>query len=90
MLKSCTESYRAFAPHHKHPDWTVTKALELIDATFGQETTSFSADSAARAVEMMPLYEDRAQYAPEVWQRRRNMLSAWIENISVTEGQPSF
>ena len=86
MLKSSIAAYQAHAPHHRHPDWTVGKALELIDATYGQEKTTFSADAATRAMELIPLYEDRQQYAPEIWERRRTMLSCWIESVTSTQG----
>ena len=87
MLKSTIGAYSTFASDCKHPDWLVGKAIELIDATYGQETTSFSADPEVRAVEMLPLYEDRQQYLPEVWERRRSMLSSWIERVTATESK---
>jgi hypothetical protein len=86
MLKATIGAYNAHAPGPQFPDWTVGKALELIDATYGQEKTVFSPDEAVRAVELLPLYEDRQQYLPEVWERRRSLLSAWIESVAVTEG----
>lgn len=90
MLKSSMSAYQAHAPNSRHPDWTVGKALELIDATYGQEKTFFSADASTRAVELIPLYEDRQQYAPEVWERRRAMLSSWIESVTSTQGEILF
>jgi nuclear pore complex protein Nup98-Nup96 len=87
MLKATTDAHTSNAQNPKHPDWTVGKALQLIDATYGQETTVFSADPAVRAAELVPLYEDRHGYAPEVWERRRNMLSAWIESVARCEGE---
>lgn len=87
MLKSTISAYHDHAPSSKHPDWVVGKALELVDATFGQEKVTFSPDVETRAVEMVPLYEDRQQYGPEVWERRRALLSGWIESVTSTQGK---
>lgn len=68
-----------------HPDWHCGKALELINAAFGQEK-EFSGVATDKTVEIIPFFEDRSTVVPEIWERRREQLSRWLESIASAEG----
>jgi hypothetical protein len=88
FLKSSINSYQDCMLHPDHPDWHACKALELVNATFGQEKTAISSDPVQRAFDVVPLFEDRpAQCPPEMWERRRTALSRWLESVVGPQGQ---
>lgn len=59
-----------------HPDWTLEKAISLVDAVFGQEILcdSHSPDWMASI--------DNGNDHPEKYQRRREAISNWFESAT--------
>ncbi len=91
MLKKAVAAFqgKTSTADADHPDWLACKALELVDAAYGQEKTSISANPEQRAWDLMPLFEDRpADGPPEMWERRRMALSRWLEATVAPQGMP--
>lgn len=87
MLQGVIGSFTSRTLKTSHPDWATAKAIELINATIGQESSTFSSDESVRAAELMPLYEDRRlQLRPEAWERRREAQSRWMEEVTAPSG----
>jgi len=90
MLQGVIGSFTSRTLQTSHPDWATAKAMELINATIGQESSTFSSDESVRAAELMPLYEDRRlQLHPEAWERRREAQSRWMEEVTAPSGMLS-
>ena len=87
MLQGVIGSFTSRTLQSSHPDWATAKAMELINATIGQESSTFSSDESVRAAELMPLYEDRRLHLhPEAWERRREAQSRWMEEVTAPSG----
>jgi hypothetical protein len=87
MLQGVIGSFTSRTLKPSHPDWATAKAMELINATIGQESSTFSPDESMRAAELMPLYEDRRPHLrPEAWERRREAQSRWMEEVTAPSG----
>jgi len=82
--------------HVTHPDWMVSRAIALVSATCGQEkhiadaiaacedgnydTLTFSGETLGDT--LLPLFEKRSGVPTPLWERRREMLSQWMQDVS--------
>ena len=89
MLHRIIANFSEARVSRSHPDWTAFKAVQLINALYGQETMkSFSAEN------FMPFYDECSTFPPsavaflssEVSERRRMAFSDWIRSAVVEEG----
>ena len=89
MLQTIIASYAERKVVRSHPDWTAFKAVQLINALYGQEASqSISNDT------FMPFYEEGGVipsdavsfYSSEVFERRRMALSYWLKLAVAEEG----
>ena len=75
----------SFAQRHlspEHPDWSVKKAVDLVNAMCGQEQDKL--DSMKKQV---PLFERMDGDTPALWECRREALSNWLQEICLPEGE---
>eukprot|EP01038_Epipyxis_sp_PR26KG_P004128 gene4128-5882_t len=75
----------------EHPDWNVLKAIELINASFGQEKYQFDHNKPLNQLyefDIVPMKEERSTYPIELWERRRVAISEWIESVAKSQGEP--
>lgn len=67
-----------------HPDWTLRMAVSLLDAAAGQEKL-LSPGAVLGDFDYVGVY-DEARYdghsSPELWQRRRAMLTQWFAELT--------
>ena len=89
MLHRIIANYSEGRVGRSHPDWTVFKAVQLINSLYGQESMkSFSAE------DFMPFYDESSTIPPsaiellasEVSERRRMAFSNWIKAAVEEEG----
>eukprot|EP00981_Chlorochromonas_danica_P006297 scaffold1355_cov154-Ochromonas_danica.AAC.15 len=59
-----------------HPDWTLEKAISLVDAVFGQEILCGS-----HSPDWMTSIDNSDDH-PEKYQRRREAISSWFESVT--------
>jgi hypothetical protein len=85
MLHSLINIFQEQKIPYSHPDWTVQKALELINAAYGQEIF-YQTDLSREFSRMIPLFEKRIDYSIEQWEQRRTAFSLWISSVCRPEG----
>jgi hypothetical protein len=62
-------------------------ALTAVNAAGGLKSEQIDFDQLQSAVDLMPLYEERAGYPAADWERRREAISQWLRDVTTVEGK---